>query len=247
MLLWKKCLKSSLVFSVLAMLKKTSGIVLNSIKFKETSLIVKIFTRELGLKSYLINGVRTQSKSSKMALYQPLTCLDMVVYDKANVGLNRISEARLLHNNQLISFEFSRTGIALFVTEVIAKSIYENYQNENLFDFLENSVLELDHPKAKLDLFPLAFLTELAGYLGFAPERAQGYLDESRSQPFTPQELNEARFFLEELMVKAYSCDQHINLKLRRKLLDHLLDFYSEHLENPGVWKSMTILRQVLS
>lgn len=229
------------------MLKKTSGIVLNSIKFKETSLIVKIFTRELGLKSYLINGVRTQSKSSKMALYQPLTCLDMVVYDKANAGLNRISEARLSHNNQLISFEFSRTGIALFVTEVIAKSIYENYQNENLFDFLESSVHELNHPEAKLDLFPLAFLIELAGYLGFAPEQAQGYLDESRSQPFTPQELNDVRFFLEELMLKAYSCDQKINLKLRRKLLDHLLDFYSEHLENPGVWKSMTILRQVLS
>ncbi|MFT4854921.1 MAG: DNA repair protein RecO (recombination protein O) [Algoriphagus sp.] len=229
------------------MLKKTSGIVLNVIKFKETSLIVKIFTRELGLKSYLINGVRTQSKSSKMALYQPLTCLDMVVYDKTNAGLNRISEARLSHNNQLISFEFSRTGIALFVTEVIAKSIYENYQNESLFDFLESSVHELNHPEAKLDLFPLAFLIELAGYLGFAPERAQGYLDESRSQPFTPQELNDVRFFLEDLMLKAYSCDQKINLKLRRKLLDHLLDFYSEHLENPGVWKSMTILRQVLS
>jgi len=171
----------------------------------------------------------------------------MVVYDKANAGLNRISEARLSHNNQLISFEFSRIGIALFVTEVIAKSIYENYQNESLYDFLESSVHELNHPEAKLDLFPLAFLTELAGYLGFAPERAQGYLDESRSQPFTPQELNDVRYFLEELMQKAYACDLKINLKLRRKLLDHLLDFYSEHLENPGVWKSMIILRQVLS
>lgn len=227
-------MRPSSAFLTFAMLKKTSGIVLNSIKFKETSLIVKIFTRELGLKSYLINGVRTQSKSSKMALYQPLACLDMVVYDKTNAGLNRISEARLSHNNQLLSFEFSRIGIALFVTEVIAKSIYENYQNENLFDFLESSVHELNHPEAKLDLFPLAFLIELAGYLGFAPERAQGYLDESRSQPFTPQELNDVRFFLEDLMLKAYSCDQKINLKLRRKLLDHLLDFYSEHLENPG-------------
>jgi DNA repair protein RecO (recombination protein O) len=229
------------------MLKKTAGIVLNSIKFKETSLIVKIFTRELGLKSYLINGVRTQSKSSKIALYQPLTCLELVVYDKANVGLNRLSEARLSYNNQLISFDFSRTGIALFVTEVIAKSIYENYQNESLFDFLENSVHILDHPQAKLDLFPLAFLTELASYLGFAPETAQGYLDESRSQPFSIEELQEATFFLEELIFSGYDSNLKINLKLRRKLLDHLLDFYSEHLENPGVWKSMTILRQVLS
>jgi DNA repair protein RecO (recombination protein O) len=233
--------------SIRDMLKKTAGIVLNSIKFKETSIIVKIFTRELGLKSYLVNGVRTQSKTNKIAHYQPLTILDLIVYEKINTGLNRIAEARLLRNHQLISFEFTRIGIALFVTEVISKSIYENYQNESLFDFLENSIEELNHPASKLDIFPLAFLTELAGFLGFAPNTAQGYLDESRSQPFTQEEIKEARSFLEELMVKVYSCDKKINLMLRRKLLDHLLDFYSEHLENPGIWKSMTVLRQVLS
>lgn len=229
------------------MLRKTSGIVLNAIKFKETSLIVKIFTREIGLKSYLIHGVRSQSKSSKIALYQPLTLLDLIVYDKANTSLCRIKEARLLRNHQLISFEFTRTGIALFVTEVISKSIYENYQNDSLFDFLEQSVGQLDHPLAKLDLFPLAFLIGLAGYLGFAPESAQGYLDESRSQPFTPEEMIAARILLADLIEKSYDSNQKSGIKIRRKLLDHLLDFYSEHLENPGIWKSMTVLRQVLA
>jgi DNA repair protein RecO (recombination protein O) len=132
--------------SIRDMLKKTAGIVLNSIKFKETSIIVKIFTRELGLKSYLVNGVRTQSKTNKIAHYQPLTILDLIVYEKINTGLNRIAEARLLRNHQLISFEFTRIGIALFVTEVISKSIYENYQNESLFDFLENSIVNLSEP-----------------------------------------------------------------------------------------------------
>ncbi len=229
------------------MLKKTTGIVLNAIKFKETSIIVKIFTREIGLKAYLVNGVRTQSKSSKVAFYQPLTLLDLVVYDKTNSGLNRISETRLLRSNQLISFEFTRTGIALFITEVISKSIYENYQNEALFDFLELSIIELDQSTAKLDLFPIVFLIELAGFLGFAPDTAQGYLDESRSQPFSSEEIAEASRFLSELMDKGYTCEEKIALKLRRKLLDHLLDFYSEHLENPGIWKSMAILRQVLA
>ena len=77
------------------MIKKTGGIVLGSIKYKDTSLIVKIFTRELGLKSYLINGVRVQGKGSKSALYQPLTLLDLVVYDKENASLQRISDAKI--------------------------------------------------------------------------------------------------------------------------------------------------------
>jgi DNA repair protein RecO (recombination protein O) len=229
------------------MLKKTTGIVLNTLKFKETSIIVKIFTRELGLKSYLVNGVRVNSKNSKMAFYQPLTMLDLVVYDKSNASLNRISEVRLLRANQLISFDFARTGIALFITEVITKSIFENYQNEHLFDFLDESILELDSPNAKLSQFPIVFLLEKAVYLGFAPDQAIGYLDESRSQPFSPIELLEAKSYLESLMSESFHCNQKVTLNLRRKLLDHLLDFYSQHLENPGVWKSMSILRQVLA
>ena len=58
------------------MLKKTSGIVLSHIKYQETSIIVRIFTRDLGLKAYLVNGVRSMSKGSKIALYQPLTLDD---------------------------------------------------------------------------------------------------------------------------------------------------------------------------
>jgi len=229
------------------MLKKTNGIVLSTLKFKETSIIARIFTRELGLKSYIINGVRATNKNSKMAFYQPLTLLDLVVYDKANSNLNRISEVRLLRANQLISFDFSRTGIALFVTEVITKSIFENYQNEQLFDFLDDCIAELDHPNVKLDQYPLVFLLENAVFLGFAPDQAVGYLDESRSQPFSPSELIAAKAYLESLMNESFRCDRKVNLALRRKLLDHLLDFYNQHLENPGVWKSMSILRQVLA
>jgi DNA repair protein RecO (recombination protein O) len=229
------------------MLKKTNGIVLSTLKFKETSIIARIFTRELGLKSYIINGVRATNKNSKMAFYQPLTLLDLVVYDKANSNLNRISEVRLLRANQLISFDFSRTGIALFVTEVITKSIFENYQNEQLFDFLDDCIAELDHPNVKLDQYPLVFLLENAVFLGFAPDQAVGYLDESRSQPFSQGELIAAKAYLESLMNESFRCDRKVNLALRRKLLDHLLDFYNQHLENPGVWKSMSILRQVLA
>jgi len=227
------------------MLKKTEGIVLSAIRYKETSIIVKIFTRELGLKSYLVNGVRTQGGKSKIALYQPLTLLDLVVYDKDNGGLQRISEAQLARAHQLIPFDFTRTGIALFITEVISKSIYENYQNESLFDFLKECIIELDSKTALLGQFPLVFLIEKARFLGFAPEEARGFLSESRSQPFTVTELLQAENYLESLMANSFANESRIEKSLRQKLLDHLLDFYSEHLDNPGNWKSLAVLRQV--
>lgn len=229
------------------MLKKTTGIVLNSIRYKESSLIVKIFTRELGLKSYLVNGVRTQGTKSKIALYQPMTLLDLVVYNKDNLGLQRISEARLQRANQLIPFDFTRTGLALFMTEVISRSIYENYQNETLFDFLRESICHLDSKEVGLSQFPLVFLIEKARFLGFAPEESTGFLIESRSQPFTQEELKMAEDYIQMLMEESFSCESSVPLGLRRKILDHLLDFYSQHLENPGPWKSLLILRQLLN
>jgi DNA repair protein RecO (recombination protein O) len=140
------------------MLKKTAGIVLSHIKYKDSSIIVRIFTRELGLKAYLVNGVRSLGKGSKIALYQPLTLLDLVVYDKENSGLQRISEAKIKHPQLLIPFDMARTSLALFSTEVISRSILEGYQNEELFDFLEESIATLDNPKTNLSHFPLVFL-----------------------------------------------------------------------------------------
>ena len=228
------------------MIRKTSRIVLNSIRYKDTSIIVKIFTRELGLKSYLVNGVRSMGKGSKMALYQPLTLLDLVVYNKENSGLQRISEAKLQRAHQRIPFDFSRTSIALFITEVINRSIYENYQNESLFDFLTDSIIILDQGEALLTHFPLVFLIEKAKFLGFSPEDAEGFLLESVHQPFSEQEIPLILEYLERLLSEKYQCCEKIPVGLRRKLLDHLLDFYAQHMENSSSFKSLAVIRQVL-
>ncbi|MDO8966625.1 DNA repair protein RecO [Algoriphagus sp.] len=228
------------------MIRKTSGLVLSSIRYKDTSIIVKIFTRELGLKSYLINGVRSMGKGSKMALYQPLTLLDLVVYNKENSGLQRISEAKLQRAHQRIPFDFSRTSIALFMTEVINRSIYENYQNESLYDFLSESVVILDQGETLLSHYPLVFLIEKAKFLGIAPEEAEGFILESDKQPFTNQELPLTLEYLKNLLEEKYHCAHKIPVIIRRKLLDHLLDFYAQQMENPSAFKSLAVIRQVM-
>ncbi len=228
------------------MIKKTGGIVLSSLKYKETSLIVKIFTRELGLKSYLINGVRTQGKGNKSALYQPLTLLDLVVYDKENAGLQRISDAKIEIPQQKIPFDFIRTGIAMFVTELVSRSIYDNYQNDWLFDFLRDSILRLDAQDCELANFPAVFLVQQARFLGFAPEEAEGFLTESQHHPFLPEEIAEILSFLEESLEMGFDMRLKIPGSLRRKLLDYLLVFYSEHLDNPAPIKSLPVLRQLM-
>ncbi|MHA7131285.1 DNA repair protein RecO [Algoriphagus namhaensis] len=229
------------------MLIKTRGIVLSYMKYKESSIIAKIFTRELGLKSYIINGVRSSSAKSKIALYQPLSLLDLVVYDKANSGLQRISEVKMAFTPERIPFEFPRMAISMFMCEVISKSIHSDYQNEGLFDFLDQSILHLDSTRLKIGIFPLTFLITQAKYLGFAPERAREIFSESMGQPFSPEELAQVLNFLEDAIRSGLGATQHLSHGCRQTLIDYLLDFYSLQLGQDFVWKTTSVLRQVMS
>ncbi len=57
----------------------TPGQVLHVTPYGDSSVIVKVFTRQLGLRSYIIKGVRSRNARVKQNLLQPLTSLDMVV------------------------------------------------------------------------------------------------------------------------------------------------------------------------
>ena len=82
---------------------KTRGIVINHIEYKETS-IVKIITEALGLKSYIINGVRSKKPKFNPILFYPLSILDMVVYNKKKNGLQYVSELKNVNLKKWICF-----------------------------------------------------------------------------------------------------------------------------------------------
>jgi DNA repair protein RecO (recombination protein O) len=228
-------------------LKKTKGIVLSYIKYGETSVIVRIFTREFGLKSYIINGARSKTSKSKMALYQPLTLLDLVIYDKESSSLNRISEAKLLMPFQLVPFDFLRSGIAMFMAEVMGKSVFEGYQNEEFFDFLESTIRLLDEKETALVHFPLVFLWESSKYLGFAPEDSESFFVELKQYPQGPDVMEEEKDYLKSVIAQSFLCTDSSPSKIRRNMLDHFLLFYGNHLDLAYNWKSVKVLRQMMS
>ncbi len=227
------------------MQRKTQGIVLSYIKYKETSIITKIFTRELGLKSYIINGVRSKTGKSKLSLFQPMTLLDLVVYDKPNSNISRISESKLAHTSIRIPFDFSRTGISLFLAEVISKSIYDEYQNDSLFDYIFQSIIHLDSERLKIAHFPLIFLINQAKYLGFAPAEPEEFFSEGIGHSFDPRERESVLLFLKDAMNQGFGSTQKLVKTSRQDLMDHLLEFYSLHLGQEFEWKTLAVLRQL--
>lgn len=225
------------------MQKKTKGLVINYFKYKESSIIVKIFTRDLGLKSYIVNSVR--SAKSKMGFYQPLTLLDLVVYDKEKSALNRISEVKLNYAFQRIPFDFYRSGVAMFVGEVLGKSIYDNYINESLYDFLEEAIIYLDQQEANIQLYPISFLLETSKFLGFGTSDSEELFEQLFGLVHDDDFAQEEKKYLNELMKISFGSTVKIPAIYRRKILDDLLKFYQLHLDGFSELKSVKVLRSL--
>ncbi|MGB5930624.1 MAG: DNA repair protein RecO, partial [Cyclobacteriaceae bacterium] len=150
------------------MLSKTRGIVLNFIRYKDTSIIVRIYTEAFGLRTYIVNGVRSsRGKSSKIAFYQPLTLVDLVVYNHDQRDIHRLSETRCSRTLQSIPFEPAKSCMALFITEMLVKVLKEEESNEELFRFIYHSVEMLDMMDSHYQNFHIQFLLKLSSFLGF--------------------------------------------------------------------------------
>src|SRR5688572_9797502 len=154
------------------MLYKTRGIVFRFVKFGETSIIVTIFTELFGLQSYIVNGVRSKSAKNKIALYQPLTLLNLVAYHRENVNIERIREIQCFHPYQTLNADIPKSAMALFITELINKTVKDESHTHEMFGFLSNSLIAIDSLKTGFENSHLIFMIKLSRLLGFGAQYA---------------------------------------------------------------------------
>ncbi len=152
------------------MLHKTRGIVFHTTEYSETSVVVKMYTELFGFQSYHREQC-PKKKCQDSLLRLPITQLWLKwSFTTKNVsGLQRISEIRPSPTLRTVPFDVLKSSMALFLNEVLYKSIREEEANAQLFDFLFHSIQWLDvHEPANSD-FHLLFLLQLSKYLGFFP------------------------------------------------------------------------------
>jgi DNA repair protein RecO (recombination protein O) len=151
-------------------LVNTKAIVLSSLKYGDTSLIVKCYTQEEGVKSYLIRGVlKPKKKGLKAAHFLPLTQLKIVASHNSKGALNSIKEVQIINPYKTIHTDIIKQSVVMFLSEVLYNSIQEEEQNLALYEYLETAFVWLDiHDK--IANFHLLFLLNLTGFLGFYPD-----------------------------------------------------------------------------
>ena len=156
------------------MLQQTQGIVFKTFKYSETSLIVRIYTEKLGMQSYMVNRVRHKQAKIKPALLQSLSILDMEVYHRQNKKIQRIKELKLAYIFSAIPFDTVRSSIALFITEILYKTVKEEEANAVQFEFLLSFIQYLDLTKLPIGNLHLWFMLHWSAFLGFLPQNNFG-------------------------------------------------------------------------
>lgn len=221
------------------MLLKTKGIVFRFTRYAESSIIVNVFTEKFGLQSYIVNGVRSKNSRGKMALYQPLTLLDMVVYHRENANIMRIREVKVLHLYQTIPGNVHKTAIALFIAEILNKTVKEQSHAEELCEFIIDSLITLDG-LVQPENFHLVFLVLLSRHLGIQPQTTDEVLGRNMIERAEEEAL--------ALLLRAnYTTLLDITQSQRRVLLDRMIQFYSTHIDGFGQVKSIPVLREILN
>jgi DNA repair protein RecO (recombination protein O) len=238
------------------MVIKTRGIVLRTVKYSETSLIVDIYTEGVGLRSYIISGVRTQRSKVAMGLLQVASLVDIVAYN-AEGKVNRIKEIHAAHVYAALPFDIRRSSIALFMAEVARRTIRESEENAELFTFLFDIFKFLDETNEHFSNLHLFFLLELSKHLGFCPHEddyTEGSVFDLKMGIFTQNAVGHAHFLTEmktKILTEILSTPWHqchlltLTREGRKQLIGEILTFYQFQLDNFPDIHSFKIFQEI--
>lgn len=226
------------------MLYKTRGVVLSYIKYRESSIIVKMYTEEFGLQTYIENGVRSTKSKGKIALFQPLTLVDLVVYHKPGLEIQRISEIKCHSPFFSIPTDIKKSVIGIFIAEILSVTLREHTENSLMFEFVNDALVFLEENEEQIENFHLFFLNSLSAYLGFGAENVRDLSRQMLESGFVLSKDDES--LMSKIMVTPFGEALNITKVQRLRALDILLDFYKINLGYFSGAKSIPILQEVL-
>lgn len=239
------------------MLTKNNSIVLSKLKYKDYDLIVKCYTQERGVVSYILRGVLKSKKSNTKTVYfQALSQLQIEENYKPNQSLHSIREVKLNYIYKSLHSNIFKSAIVLFLSEVLSSVLKEEEKNKDLFHFIETALQYLDN-EDQFSNFHILFLLKLTRYLGFQPENLNmdypyfnletGIFESSNNGIYSV--AGENLTLLKRLL--GINFDDlntfRISAKQRREFLNMLLYYFELHLGGFKKPKSLQVLNEVFN
>jgi len=147
------------------------AIVLSLQRHSDRAHILHTYTRSSGRMNFLVYGLSSKRKSK--GEYAPLSLIEITADDRPDRPIPTLKESTLVaspYSNSVSDYVSEmplRQTVALFIAEVLFRTLRHPMQDEALFHFLENTISDLQQSR-DIHHVHVRFLIGLASALGFA-------------------------------------------------------------------------------
>ncbi len=143
----------------------SEGIVLRKIAYSSSSSIVTIYTHAFGQTPFMVRGIG--KKGGRSAALQPLTRVVLVCNFREKNQVQTLTSLELKSESSQILNPL-KASIALFLAEILLKSLREESADQELYEFLDSSIDYFVNDRFSPN-FHLVFLLKLCRFFGFFP------------------------------------------------------------------------------
>lgn len=232
-------------------------VVLHTFKHKESGIILQAYTNKGGRESFFIKSGKSSAKKQILSLLHPLSILEGALSSRSFGELKTLKEFDSVSKLSSIRSSITKAAIAIFISEIISKTIREVEQNVEMFNFLEESIIELEQINEGASNFHLYFLVKYVALLGYMPEVpvvTQGMLFDIQSAEYSKDQTNLSQMFpMEEsnLLWKLSLTDVSelykikISGELRYRFLQEMIRYLSYHTGHEINAGSLNVLHEV--
>jgi DNA repair protein RecO (recombination protein O) len=147
--------------------EKATAIVIRTIEFSETSLVVTLFTREFGKIGALAKGARRLKNPFESAL-DLLTLCRIVFLHKSSEALDLVTEAKLLRRFRPVGRNLPGLYAAYYVAELLSEMTDDDDPHPELFDLADLTLTALAGGES-VAKWTVRFELGALGLLGHAP------------------------------------------------------------------------------
>lgn len=237
------------------MLRTSHAIVLRTTATGDHGVVLKAWAEGIGARSYMVRIGRKQGRHA--STLQPLNRLEIVAEERPDGELHAVREVRVARPYLRLHREPMRSAIALFVQEVLYRVLHTESHDPAMDQFLDRALETMDSAE-DLRCFPVVFLLQLSGHLGFfpgPPEEGEDHFD-LREGCFVAAGSAHGDLMgppLSTVLMSLLGTDLDslesvvVPPGSRRALLDHLLLYFRMHVDGLGELRSPDVLHAALA
>ncbi len=232
------------------MIFNAQGLILRSIKYKESSQIIDVYTLDYGKQSFIVNGVRKSRPRFSSACTQPLNFVSLEAYGPISKNIKRVKEISLLHFYKTIPFNPIKSVLGLFILEAFQKCISEPEPDEKLYHFIYNTLTLIDQPDQELKHIAIHFLIHFATHLGIGPipilkERTHEGIYSNPEEIVLTEEVYQYFLVLTKNIEISTISVQPISKENRSFLFNALINHFEYNIPKFGKLKSLNVINSI--